>query len=703
MKKRLVAAAVLILIVFACIPGAAVKANAARSTSQVTRYTVLVLDTTGQYTITPGYLDTVTVGSPLENVKQAAYRFVEEVLAAEGTNYVALVTCTDTASVVSNFSDNVAELNNAIKSIPEDSGYSSSGFSNFSEALDLADGLLREKNEAFVIRNILFFSGCLPAAGAFDEDGYYSGPEFEYYQGFYVTATNIMVYQHANAVYKTAERLKAEGYNIYTLSCFTNLDQQQESYMFAKRVMQDIQNRGFFDAVDPEDIVIEIGEAAKEIVKPDITEYYRVIRINCPVDVEVYDDIGTFFGSIIGNKPSVVPDSGILLSYDDNDEKTIVLPVDRKFNIKIVGTDSGEMTCSITEYSREAGGNTRIVNFFDILLKKGDEYNASLELVKDDGSKTEYVLEGPGGVVVPDDDFAQDEIPVYVADVAIEGNGAASGGGAFFKGEFTKLSASPGRGEQFLGWFQNEALVSSELAFKLCVRADMALTAKFTSGGATPAPQPSLTPRPSPSVSPIPDGMGGPAQGSGTQVALIFIVIAAAAVFTTVIAVASRNRTRAGAGHGAGVAAAAAPYGQDVYGQDMYGQPAAAGYDAGYAADAGMSAPADAYDDAYMRSGAVTVLSGSKKGTTLKIAPGSSVTLGKNALSLLAFPDDYVHVSRTHCTISYDARANMYSVTDTSSNGTFSGSRQLPKGQPSPVMPGTTLTLANDYCSIMLE
>ena len=691
MKKRLVAAAIVVLVLLSMLPGTMAGANAASSSSQVTRYTVLVLDTTGQYTITPGYYDydTVTVGSPLENVKQAAYRFVEEVLAAEGANYVALVTCTYTASLVSDFSNDVTALKNAISSIPEENSDSASGFSNFNEALTLASSLLEDKESAFAIRNILFFSGCLPAAGDYTENGHYSGSEFEYYQGFYVMATGINVYQHANVVYNTAERLKAEGYNIYTLSCFTNLDQQQESFMFAQQVMIDIQNKGFFDAVNPEDIVIEIGEAAKEIVKPDIKEYYRVIRINCPVDVEVYDSVGTFFGSIIDNVVNAPPGSDILLSYDENDEKTIFLPVYSSFNIRLIGTAAGEMTYTVTEYNREQGGTTRIVNFFDLPLRRGVEYSASLDEVKD-GEKTEYILEGPDGEIAPDDDFAKDEIPVYTASVAVDGNGAAAGGGSFYKGEFTQLSASPSTGEEFIGWFRNDTLLSSELTHKVCVRADASYTAKFTDSRVRPSPAP-VSPSPRPSTSPV-FGLdsGANTQGNGAQVVLIFIVIAVVAIFTVVLVVTSKNRAKASPDHYAPVEAM--PYESGVY------QPPAAGGGAGMDM---YQQPADA--DVFVNPGAVTVLTGSKSGATVTIKSGSSITLGKNLLCYLAFPDDYIHVSRSHCTISYDGQSNMYSVTDTSSNGTFSGNYQLPKGQPFPVLPGTTLKLANDSCSVLLE
>jgi hypothetical protein len=71
-----------------------------QSTSAVTeRYSVLVLDTSGSMR-----------GTPLTRTKQAAVKFCEQVLAAEGDNYVAVVSFNTSATTVCNFSNDLNAL-----------------------------------------------------------------------------------------------------------------------------------------------------------------------------------------------------------------------------------------------------------------------------------------------------------------------------------------------------------------------------------------------------------------------------------------------------------------------------------------------------------------------------------------------------------------------------------------------------------------
>ena len=105
-----------------------------------------------------------------------------------------------------------------------------------------------------------------------------------------------------------------------------------------------------------------------------------------------------------------------------------------------------------------------------------------------------------------------------------------------------------------------------------------------------------------------------------------------------------------------------------------------------------------------VRSGAVTVTTGSLKGASVAVGDGETVYLGKEAISHIAFPDDYKNVSRQHCTVTYHQENNMYTVTDTSSNGTFVDKNvRLSKGSPTTVPPGSALTLANDGCTVQLQ
>ena len=126
---------------------------------------------------------------------------------------------------------------------------SESGFSDINHAFELADDLLSQAPENAAC-NIVYFSGCTPAAGDYDEEGVYTMEDCAYR----VTSTGIYLYAHSNAVYETTKALSDKGYKIYTLGCVTNLEEQPEMYNFFIKVMKDMANSGYYDAANPEDL-----------------------------------------------------------------------------------------------------------------------------------------------------------------------------------------------------------------------------------------------------------------------------------------------------------------------------------------------------------------------------------------------------------------------------------------------------------------
>jgi hypothetical protein len=310
-----------------------------------TRYTVLIIDTTGTYTISTGGLffggNTVTVGSPLSTVKEAAISFLEQTFASTDDNYIAIITCAANASVVNGFSNDLDEVRDTINSIPENDVMNDSnagGFSNFNEALVKADELLANASGQNYKHNIVFFSGCLPAAGEYTNEGHYSSSDYDYQ----VMATGIKVYAHANVVYDTAQNLKNKGYHIYTLGCFTNLNEQPESFAFAKQVMSDISSIGYFDAQKPEDLVFFFDDVADQING----QTYIQIRIACPVDVTV-----SYNGETLSsNADSINKRTSFgTLSFDGTDDeiKQLRLKTGVDYSIVIKGTGEGVMNYSI--------------------------------------------------------------------------------------------------------------------------------------------------------------------------------------------------------------------------------------------------------------------------------------------------------------------------------------------------------------------
>lgn len=104
-------------------------------------------------------------------------------------------------------------------------------------------------------------------------------------------------------------------------------------------------------------------------------------------------------------------------------------------------------------------------------------------------------------------------------------------------------------------------------------------------------------------------------------------------------------------------------------------------------------------------SGVIQITNGSMDGFTVPIQDGETLILGKDPrIANIVFSSDYKHVSRLHCSVTFDAKTNMYYVVDFSSNGTyFTNKKRLEKEKRTPVNLNTVLVLANDECTILLR
>lgn len=109
-------------------------------------------------------------------------------------------------------------------------------------------------------------------------------------------------------------------------------------------------------------------------------------------------------------------------------------------------------------------------------------------------------------------------------------------------------------------------------------------------------------------------------------------------------------------------------------------------------------------EDTECSTGFIQVTNGSMNGFSVPIKDGETLYLGKDPkFANLVFTSDYKNVSRMHCAITFDAKANRYFVTDSSSNGTYLISKKrFIKGKRTPVNMNTVLILANDECTVLL-
>jgi hypothetical protein len=218
---------------------------------------------------------------------------------------------------------------------------------------------------------------------------------------------------------------------------------------------------------------------------------YRIIRINCPVDVEVYNDENQLVAAIVDDEPQEL--TSLVSSINENGEKLIYLPPDAGYTVKATATAAGKMTYSINEYSYDAGEITKIKSYYDLPLETGKTYvgkvpaytQADLENSTENGTETAYSLKEEASTeeLSPALDLSGKEAAAanftITAESDNEEQGIVFGGGDHQAGNFVQVTAVPNEGYLFAGWYQEDKRVSSEAAYRFRVEENVTLVAKF--------------------------------------------------------------------------------------------------------------------------------------------------------------------------------------------------------------------------------
>lgn len=242
MKKKLFTVIMSALLVASQIPASTISAEEVQA-KDLTRYSVLVLDSSGSMR-----------NRPITALKQAAKTFCENVTTSNGTNYVAIVRYSNNGTVVCDFTDKYEDMTSAIDQL------NATGGTNIQGALQTADGLLDKiENNSNVVKNIVLLSDGLPENGEAKYEGYY-------------TASDYSGYAYANSAYDAAADIKAENTYIYTLGFFHSLSGTRKA--FCERFMNDLQNAGYYNVDNPDDLNFVFGEIAGAITKINGTFMY---------------------------------------------------------------------------------------------------------------------------------------------------------------------------------------------------------------------------------------------------------------------------------------------------------------------------------------------------------------------------------------------------------------------------------------------
>jgi len=219
---------------------------------------------------------------------------------------------------------------------------------------------------------------------------------------------------------------------------------------------------------------------------------YRIIRINCAVDVSVSDSDGKLVASITDESPDDIPGSSYISGVDEDGQKYVILPVDEDYTITITGREDDTVDYGVLEYSAEAGNYARNVNYFDVPVTKGESLVATASAYSDEeievdpgtGSSAEYTLTAHDGELVEvSSDLSGDDVSLESFTVTASSSnaerGTTTGSGLRYFGEHAKVEAIANGGYKFAGWYKDDKLISTDEAYRVKVDSDIALTAAF--------------------------------------------------------------------------------------------------------------------------------------------------------------------------------------------------------------------------------
>ena len=333
-----------------------------RQNSNVTRDVVMVLDNSGSM-----------AGDPLDQTKQASQKFINTVF--EQDSRVALVGYENSASVLSELSENEADLTDSVDAMEAGGG------TNMYAGLESADQILSGSTADRKI--IVLMSDGLPNDGP-NENGSYE-----------------------DALITYAEELKNKGYYVYTLGFFENV--YGGELTGAQNLMESMASPGLhYEVKSADDLIFFFEDIANQIGG----RQYVYIRIACPVDVTVTsggetlsskvdsENTRTSFGALTyENTEQLSEDSDNEIDfsqfyYDDESDETAredqvkVLRLDREkdYDIKIDGYADGTMDYTV-KYQNAQGEYTDTREFPSIPV------NASMQATSSTGSSDTTYLE----------------------------------------------------------------------------------------------------------------------------------------------------------------------------------------------------------------------------------------------------------------------------------------------------------------------
>jgi len=197
--------------------------------------------------------------------------------------------------------------------------------------------------------------------------------------------------------------------------------------------------------------------------------------IQCPVDFEVFDADGKCVGSV--HDGIVEHDDSIYIEVH-GDVKTLYIPTDKPYYLKLTATDIGSMNYVIERY--DEGEPQERWNYFDIELIEGKQFGQSIENSNFDGDNASNLITTEEEITFDSHYTADDPSAYAVITTETSDEGIVFGGGNYPLGDSVELTALPTKENYtFIGWFDGEEILSSDITYRFTALEDRTIHAEF--------------------------------------------------------------------------------------------------------------------------------------------------------------------------------------------------------------------------------
>lgn len=209
---------------------------------------------------------------------------------------------------------------------------------------------------------------------------------------------------------------------------------------------------------------------------PTVTlPYVRyLVSVRCPVDVEIYDNNGILLARVTDNMLDESVTSDKVYCKIEGDKKFFFIDSDNEVNVKLVGTDTGEMEYTVQCLADvdEPITESDIIAHKNVVLEKGKVFYSEITEQDDETDVTLYVIDPDTDkpIKTVDTDGTEKDID-EIFTVTFNSNGGTTTPASAKTNESGKLEALPTttrNGYTFDGWFtaaENGEKITADTVF----------------------------------------------------------------------------------------------------------------------------------------------------------------------------------------------------------------------------------------------